>query len=126
MTTASNEVAKALIDGALAALTLEEKVQLLTGRDFDAAEANRLGLVNEVVEPERLIERARELAAQIMLNSPSSVRATKRLINSFLASALDQQIADAIRENASIRATQDFREGVASFLEKRKPTWSGK
>jgi methylglutaconyl-CoA hydratase len=99
---------------------------LLTGRLFDAAEANRYGLVNEVVPPERLLARAHELAAQLLENSPSSVRATKRLINSFIAGQLDDQISSAIQDNARIRTTADFREGVASFLEKRKPLWSGK
>jgi methylglutaconyl-CoA hydratase len=99
---------------------------LLTGRLFDAAEAHRFGLVNEVVSPERLLQRARELAGQLLENSPSSVRATKKLINGFIAPALDQQIAEAIEDNARIRTTADFREGVASFLEKRKPRWTGK
>src|SRR2546423_14482539 len=62
---------------------------LMTGRLFDAAEAHRYGLVNEVVEPERLMTRARDLANQLLENSPSSVRATKRLVNSFLSRALD-------------------------------------
>ncbi len=99
---------------------------LLTGRIFEAAEAHRVGLVNEIVAPERLMARTRELAAQLMENSPSSVRATKRLINRFISTQLDQQIADAIENNARIRTTDDFREGVSSFLEKRKPRWSGK
>jgi methylglutaconyl-CoA hydratase len=99
---------------------------LLTGRSFDAAEANRYGLVNEIVEPEQLLERASELARELMQNSPSSLRVTKNLINGFIAAHLEQQIASAIQENAAIRSTQDFREGVASFLEKRKPRWSGK
>ena len=99
---------------------------LLTGRLFDATEAHRYGLVNEIVTPENLMERARELAMQIIENSPSSVRATKKLINSFIASQLDQQIATAVEDNARIRSTEDFREGVTSFLEKRKPRWSGK
>lgn len=98
---------------------------LLTGRLFDAAEAYRFGLVNEVVAPEKLMDRARELAAQLLENSPSSVRATKKLINSFIATQLDQQIAAAIEDNARIRTTADFREGISSFLEKRKPRWSG-
>jgi methylglutaconyl-CoA hydratase len=98
---------------------------LLSGRLFDAAEAHRYGLVNEVVAAERLQARALELAAQILENSPSSVRATKRLINGFIAAQLDQQIAEAIEDNARIRTTADFREGVASFLEKRKPVWTG-
>jgi len=99
---------------------------LLTGRLFDAAQAHRYGLVNEIVAPENLVPRARALAMQLMENSPSSVRATKKLINGFIASQLDQQIATAVEDNARIRATEDFREGVTSFLEKRKPRWSGK
>jgi methylglutaconyl-CoA hydratase len=99
---------------------------LMTGRLFDAAEAHRYGLANEVVEPEELMPRARKLAGQLMENSPSSVRATKRLINSFIKEQLDAQIAAAIEDNARIRTTQDFREGVTAFLEKRKPVWSGK
>ena len=99
---------------------------LMTGRLFDAAEAYRFGLVNEVVSPERLLERARELAAELMENSPSSVRQTKKLINSFIARALDEQIAQGVEDNARIRTTADFREGITAFLEKRKPKWSGK
>jgi len=99
---------------------------LFSGRIFDAEEAHRFGLVNEVVEPERLITRANELASQLMENSPSSVRLTKKLINGFITDALDRQIDQAVLENAAIRQTADFREGIASFLEKRKPRWSGK
>lgn len=99
---------------------------LLTGRIFDAIEAHRLGLVNEVVSQELLMSRVRELAGQLIENSPSSVRATKKLINGFISLQLDQQIADAIEDNAHIRTTADFREGITSFLEKRKPRWSGK
>jgi methylglutaconyl-CoA hydratase len=99
---------------------------LLSGRLFDATEAHRYGLVNEVVPADRLLDRTRELASQILENSPSSVRATKKLINGFIASQLDGQVAAAVEDNARIRTTADFREGVASFLEKRKPVWSGK
>jgi methylglutaconyl-CoA hydratase len=98
---------------------------LLSGRIFDAAEAHRLGLVNELVAPDRLMGRTRELAAQLSENSPSSVRMAKKLINSFIAEELDDQIEHAVTENAAIRQTADFREGVSSFLEKRKPQWSG-
>lgn len=98
---------------------------LLTGRTFDAAEARGLGLVNEVVSSENLINRARELASQLMENSPSSLRLTKKLVNGFIKDALDRQTGEAVAENAAIRQTADFREGVASFLEKRKPRWSG-
>lgn len=98
---------------------------LLTGRLFDSAEAHRYGLVNEIVAPEQLMTRARELATQITDNSPTSVRVTKKLINGYLDKQLEAQFAAAIEENARIRTTADFREGVSSFLEKRKPRWSG-
>jgi len=98
---------------------------LLTGRLFGADEALRLGLVNEIVAPEALLDRARALAAQLMENSPSSLAFTKRLLSDHARAALDAQIEAAVRENAAIRATADFREGIASFLEKRKPKWTG-
>jgi methylglutaconyl-CoA hydratase len=99
---------------------------LLTGRLFDAAEAHRIGLVNEVVAAEQLMNRARELAMQLMENSPTSLRLTKKLVNGFISAQLDAQIEQAVHENAEIRQTADFHEGVTSFLEKRKPRWSGK
>ena len=99
---------------------------LLTGRIFDAAEGYRLGLVNEVVGADQLMNRAHELAVQLMENSPTSLRLTKKLISGFISAQLDVQIEQAIEENAGIRQTADFREGVTSFLEKRKPRWSGK
>lgn len=99
---------------------------LLTGRIFEAQEAVRMGLVNEIVPPENLMKRARELASLLMQNSPSSLRATKKLLSDHGRAALDAEIEAAMRENAGIRATADFREGITSFLEKRKPVWTGK
>lgn len=98
---------------------------LLTGRLFGAREAHELGLVNQVVEPDQLIDRAHELARQLMEISPASLRATKRLLAGFSQQQLDRQIAQAVQENAAIRQTTDFKEGVTSFLEKRKPVWKG-
>ena len=98
---------------------------LLTGRIFDAAEAFRIGLVNEVVEPERLMPRVREIANVLLENSPLSLLATKELIASFGREELDKQVASAMDANARSRTTADFVEGVTSFLEKRKPRWSG-
>jgi methylglutaconyl-CoA hydratase len=99
---------------------------LLTGRIIDADDAQRLGLVNEIVEPEKLMQHARDLATQLMQNSPASLRASKRLLSVYARSNLDSQLTTAIEENAAIRQTEDFREGVSSFLEKRKPNWTGK
>jgi len=99
---------------------------LLTGRIIGAEEAERMGLINEIVAPEKLMPRARELAALLMENSPSSLRATKQLLTDHARAELDALIEDAIRENAAVRTTADFREGITSFLEKRKPVWTGK
>jgi methylglutaconyl-CoA hydratase len=99
---------------------------LLTGRLFDAEEAYQLGLVNEVVEPDRLMQRAHELAAQLMEISPASLKVAKALLSSFTKDQLDRQLPRAIQENAAIRQTADFREGVTSFLERRKPKWTTK
>jgi methylglutaconyl-CoA hydratase len=97
---------------------------LLTGRLFDAEEAVRIGLINEIVPAEDLLTRARALATQLMENSPASLLYTKRLLSAAARAEMDVQIEAAVRENAAIRSTEDFREGIASFLEKRKPKWS--
>ncbi len=99
---------------------------LLTGRIFEAEEAVRMGLVSEIVPAENLMARARELAALLMENSAASLRATKQLLTNHARPELDTQIEAAVRENAAIRSTADFREGISSFLEKRKPVWTGK
>jgi methylglutaconyl-CoA hydratase len=98
---------------------------LLTGRIINAEEAFRIGLASEIVSAEKLQERARELATTLLQNSPASLLATKRLLKSYSSQALDRQIDAAVEENACIRTTEDFREGVASFLEKRNPRWTG-
>src|SRR4029077_7143108 len=78
---------------------------LLTGRLFSADEAARLGLINEVVPSDELMPKARELAALLMENSPSSLRATKKLLNDHARGEIDAQIESAVRENAGIRST---------------------
>jgi methylglutaconyl-CoA hydratase len=96
---------------------------LLTGRIVDAQEARGLGMVNEIVPAERLLDRARELAAQLLEVSPTSLARTKRLLREFAEPDLDRELAMAIRANAGIRSTAAFREGLSAFLEKRKPVW---
>ena len=96
---------------------------LLTGRLIDAAEAARLGLVNRVVPAEGLMAWALDTAETIAANSPSAVQAVKRQISSTIADhalsreALEQELGDRVRASA------DFREGVAAFREKRKPRY---
>jgi methylglutaconyl-CoA hydratase len=96
---------------------------LLTGRII--AEAKEFGLVSEVIPAERLMERAHELADLLISASPSSLTRSKQLLVSSAASGVDHDLERAILENARIRCTPDFQEGLASFLEKRKPVWQG-
>jgi methylglutaconyl-CoA hydratase len=96
---------------------------LLTGRVIDAREAREYGLVTEVVPAERLTIRANELANELIAASPNSLTRAKHLLTSAAAPGVDLDLERAIMENARIRCTSDFKEGVASFLEKRKPVW---
>jgi methylglutaconyl-CoA hydratase len=97
---------------------------LLTGRMIDATEAKSLGLITEIVAPENLQSRAIELADVLIAASPVSLTRAKRLLTSAAAASVDADLERAILENARIRCTADFKEGLASFLEKRKPVWS--
>lgn len=99
---------------------------LLTGRVIDAAEALHIGLITEIVPAEKLLDRARQLAEQLVENSPTSLASTKGLLCELSKRELDQELDLAVQENARIRSTADFREGLSAFLEKRKPLWGSK
>src|SRR6266446_5997470 len=96
---------------------------LLTGRILEPAEAKEIGLINEIVPAEKLMDRAKELADILIAASPGSVTRAKRLLTSAAAAGVDADLERAVLENARIRCTPDFKEGLASFLEKRKPVW---
>ena len=99
---------------------------LLTGRIVDAAEACAIGLVTKVVPADALMQSAQALAAELIAASPTSLLRTKRLLCNYSEEEVDADLTSAIDENAGIRSTHDFREGLASFLEKRKPKWTGR
>jgi methylglutaconyl-CoA hydratase len=97
---------------------------LLTGRIFDAAEAHACGLVSQIIPADILLSRARELATSLLSASPISLVRTKLLLRRCAEVEIDREIELAVQENAAIRATADFKEGLAAFLEKRPPNWS--
>ncbi|HMG86994.1 MAG TPA: enoyl-CoA hydratase-related protein [Terracidiphilus sp.] len=99
---------------------------LLTGRLFGATEAQQLGLVNEIVDREELAPRAEAMARSLLANSPQSMSATKRLLATQNRAWLDAAIVAALEANADSRESSDFREGIAAFLEKRKPIWKSR
>jgi len=96
---------------------------LLTARLISAEEARQMGLVNEVVSDSVLMTRAKQLAHQLLQNSPESLRATKKLLSEHTKERLDRQLQAAVESNAIARSTGDFLEGISSFLEKRTPNW---
>src|SRR3989442_6368302 len=99
---------------------------LLTGRIIEAAEAKEMGLINEIDPADKLLARSNELAEVLISSSPASLSRAKRLLTSAAAATVDADLERAVMENARIRCTPDFKEGLASFLEKRKPVWQGK
>ncbi|CEJ96471.1 Methylglutaconyl-CoA hydratase (EC 4.2.1.18) [Caballeronia glathei] len=91
---------------------------------FDAAEALRIGFVHQVVKADQLDATVDALAAAIAANSPNAVAECKRLVVDLADKAIDEVlIADTADRIARIRASDEGREGVRSFLEKRKPSW---
>jgi methylglutaconyl-CoA hydratase len=96
---------------------------LLTGRMVKAVEALDLGLVTRIVCEQDLMDEAQRLAQCLLRNSPAAVQATKRLMNEYSSHELDQELALAVSANVEARSTEDFKEGVRSFLEKRAPEW---
>jgi methylglutaconyl-CoA hydratase len=98
---------------------------LLTGRIIDAAEAQRMGLITRIASAEELISAAHTLAGTLVASSPTSLLKTKKLLCDITAPEIDRELELAIAESVQIRATADFREGLASFLEKRSPKWVG-
>ncbi len=95
----------------------------LTGERFGAREALAMGLVHEVVPPDLLDARVNELAQHLLSSGPRAVSAAKALIREGLARPRDQAIEYTIRTIAGIRVTPEAQEGLAAFLEKRKPRW---
>ena len=99
----------------------------LSGERFDAGRALQLGLVHEVVEPESL-DASLEQCIDALLNSgPSAQAAAKELIQQVQGRAIDESlIEETARRIAEVRASDEAREGLSAFLEKRKPDWSRK
>jgi enoyl-CoA hydratase len=102
------------------------KELVLTGRLVDAAEALERGLVNAVHEPDELLERTLETARLLAAKSPVALAAAKAACNLALQGGHDANLDEELAAFAELFASADAREGLAAFVEKREPTFTGR
>lgn len=96
----------------------------LTAERFDAERARQLGLVHEIVGPDELDEQADRLTRQLLANGPLALGAAKQLIADVAGRTINAELlADTAQRIATLRASDEGREGLAAFLEKRPPAW---
>jgi enoyl-CoA hydratase len=99
---------------------------VLTGRMMTAYEAERTGLVNRVVPPEVLADEVLTVAREIATKPPLSVKLAKEAVLKAFETSLDAGLDYERRSFAGILGTEDAKEGMRAFLEKRRPTYQGK
>jgi enoyl-CoA hydratase len=99
---------------------------VLNNRQLDALEALQLGLVNRVVPEERYLEEALQLAAEIAARAPLALRIGKQMINQAYETSLKEGIADERRSFYLLFSSEDQKEGMRAFSEKREPEWQGR
>ncbi|HEY2302252.1 MAG TPA: crotonase/enoyl-CoA hydratase family protein [Acidimicrobiales bacterium] len=127
------EVKRSLVAGAGGLFRLPRKLPFnlamelaLTGDPIDAARAHHFGYVNRLCEPGHALETAKELARQIEANAPVAVRASRRVILAAMTEDENTGWRLSGEAMAEAMASEDMKEGLTAFIEKRPPNWAGK
>jgi len=102
------------------------KEMIFTGKRIDARTAERYGLVNLVVPPDQLLAKVKELAVELTGKPPIAIKFCKKLINDSTDTHPEAGLMEEAEAFGLVASTEDFNEGVAAFLEKRKPQYKGK
>lgn len=96
----------------------------LTGEQFGADEAHRIGLVHQIIEPQALLSTGMTIANMLLQNGPNALIAAKHLMQFVAKQKITQELAQKTSEHlAELRATPEAQEGLRAFLDKRKPSW---
>ena len=99
---------------------------VLTGDPIDAERAHHFGLVNVLCEPGQALEKAKELAARIEANAPVAVRESRKVVYSAMTEDEDAGWSLSAKAMAIAMTSEDMKEGLTAFIEKRPPNWTGK
>jgi methylglutaconyl-CoA hydratase len=98
---------------------------MISGEEFDAAEACRIGLLHDICEEPGLNERVGRMLAQIYSSGPHAIAAIKKLIPEVAGTRIDDKLMEKVSQRiAAVRVTAEAQEGLSAFLEKRKTAWS--
>ncbi|HXP34816.1 MAG TPA: enoyl-CoA hydratase/isomerase family protein [Chthoniobacterales bacterium] len=97
---------------------------VLSGELIDAQRAREIGLVNRVVAPNELMSEAQKFADSVLQGAPSALAQTKRLIEKLWSTSVKEDVDLALKHHLQARESEEAREGIAAFNEKRPPNWS--
>ena len=127
------EVKRCLVAGAGGVFRLARKIPVnvamecaLTGDPMTAERAHEVGLVNELVEPDQALPRALELAARIAVNAPLAVATSRKVLLETFAMPDTDAFERSMNSVRSLMGSEDYKEGLDAFVEKRPPVWKGR